>query len=161
MFYLHSPYFSRAISPTLESVDSRRYAIWAMEVWRCIWRSIRPDSVHPAERFPGMKKTKKSIAAKVQEWQRQFAQHSSLRSCGSPTPPKIVALIGWLCSISTYRRPMRVTEFILYKGTFGTESAFYLCPRCDITLEREYQSYCDRCGQRLNWKCVCKAKRRN
>ena len=48
----------------------------------------------------------------------------------------------------TYREPKQVTECRTYKcgGTYP------VCPRCNITLEREYQSYCDRCGQRLNWK---------
>ena len=26
-----------------------------------------------------------------------------------------------------------------------------VCPGCGCTLEREYQNYCDRCGQRLDW----------
>ena len=30
-------------------------------------------------------------------------------------------------------------------------STGYLCPRCRIPLDRDYQSYCDRCGQHLNW----------
>ena len=28
---------------------------------------------------------------------------------------------------------------------------FPKCPRCGTTMEREYQRFCDRCGQRLNW----------
>lgn len=28
---------------------------------------------------------------------------------------------------------------------------FSRCPRCGSTMEREYQLFCDRCGQRLNW----------
>ena len=31
---------------------------------------------------------------------------------------------------------------------------FPVCPGCGCTLEREYQSYCDRCGCKLNWKNV-------
>ena len=131
-----------------------------MEVWRCIWREIRLYSVHPAERFPGMKKTRGSIAAKEQEWHRKFVCSPTLCS-KCPVTKLIVILIKRLYSISAYRRPMRVTEYILYQGTFGKESAFFLCPRCDITLEREYQSFCDRCGQRLNWNRLHKAKRRN
>ena len=30
-------------------------------------------------------------------------------------------------------------------------TAFPVCPNCGCTLEREYQNYCDRCGQRLDW----------
>lgn len=32
-----------------------------------------------------------------------------------------------------------------------------ICPACRITLDREYQSYCDRCGQCLNWNRFEKA----
>ena len=32
-----------------------------------------------------------------------------------------------------------------------------ICPACKITLEREYQCYCDRCGQCLNWNRYDKA----
>jgi len=32
-----------------------------------------------------------------------------------------------------------------------------ICPACRITLEREYQRYCDRCGQCLNWNRFDKA----
>lgn len=31
------------------------------------------------------------------------------------------------------------------------------CPRCGISFEREYQHYCDRCGQCLSWKGFSKA----
>ena len=31
------------------------------------------------------------------------------------------------------------------------DSYFPVCPNCNCTLEREFQSYCDRCGQRLSW----------
>lgn len=30
-------------------------------------------------------------------------------------------------------------------------SAFPVCPRCHCNLEREYQSFCDHCGQKLGW----------
>ena len=33
----------------------------------------------------------------------------------------------------------------------------YICPRCGITMEREFMSYCDRCGQCLGWKHYKKA----
>ena len=29
--------------------------------------------------------------------------------------------------------------------------AFPVCPSCGITVERDHQNYCDRCGQRLDW----------
>ena len=47
-----------------------------------------------------------------------------------------------------YRRSMPVCRLRRYQG----EDVYYpVCPRCGSTMEREYQSYCDRCGQRLSW----------
>lgn len=48
---------------------------------------------------------------------------------------------------ANYRTPLRV---IMIRKV----SQFYypVCPRCDVSLEREYQAYCDRCGQALSWK---------
>ena len=48
---------------------------------------------------------------------------------------------------TTYRWPWKVKEVCSYK--WGAE--FPKCPRCGTTMEREYQLFCDRCGQRLNW----------
>lgn len=36
--------------------------------------------------------------------------------------------------------------------------AAHVCPRCHITLEREFLAYCDRCGQHLGWKGYRNAK---
>lgn len=80
---------------------------------------------------------------------------------GTRLPQLVVFLMKTLYKASAYRRPMPVREYILYPGRFGRESAFYPCPRCDITMEREYQSYCDRCGQRLGWKSIERAKERH
>ena len=48
----------------------------------------------------------------------------------------------------SYRLAIAVTE--TFKSREGYE--YPVCPRCGITLEREYQAYCDRCGQALDWK---------
>ena len=53
-----------------------------------------------------------------------------------------------------YRIPLSVTEVIRFSNGY----AFPVCPRCKITLEREYQSYCDRCGQCLDWNDFENAK---
>lgn len=34
---------------------------------------------------------------------------------------------------------------------FQSGAAYPMCPRCRVTLEREYQNFCDRCGQKLKW----------
>lgn len=30
-------------------------------------------------------------------------------------------------------------------------NVFPVCPKCETPLAREYQAYCDRCGQKLDW----------
>lgn len=52
--------------------------------------------------------------------------------------------------------PKRVTEVRLFHFPTG-DSVFPVCPKCGSTLEREYQSYCDRCGQWLSWTELEKA----
>ncbi len=54
-----------------------------------------------------------------------------------------------------YRHPMDVTEVVYFPSGAST---FPRCPRCAATLEREYMNYCDRCGQKLDWKHFSKAK---
>lgn len=50
-------------------------------------------------------------------------------------------------SAQSYRTPMKVTEVLLLENG----DAFSICPRCSITLDRDFQRYCDRCGQHLDW----------
>lgn len=47
-----------------------------------------------------------------------------------------------------FRTPMAVTQ----ARWFRTDGTYPVCPQCGISLEREYQRFCDRCGQRLEWK---------
>ena len=83
------------------------------------------------------------------------AEDSSIRD--SEIPNWGVFLITHIFRFAQYRLPLAVTEYIVYHDTFGGESVYYVCPRCGITLDREYQAYCDRCGQRLDWKRINKA----
>ncbi len=57
---------------------------------------------------------------------------------------------------SSYREPMQVVKRCCYVGLHGI-TCYPLCPRCDLPLEREYQNYCDRCGQCLDWNGLEKA----
>ena len=50
----------------------------------------------------------------------------------------------------TFRAPLRVSAVQGVKTSYGI-TTFPLCPRCLNTMEREFQSYCDRCGQALDW----------
>ena len=40
---------------------------------------------------------------------------------------------------------------------FPNGHAYYICPRCNLTLDREFMAYCDRCGQHLGWRNYKKA----
>lgn len=48
----------------------------------------------------------------------------------------------------SYRKKMPVKQVLLLDN--GDEHP--ICPRCGCTMEKEYQNYCDRCGQRLEWQ---------
>ncbi len=50
----------------------------------------------------------------------------------------------------SYRQSMAVTQMLVLRTPEGP-SCYALCPRCGISLEREYMSFCDRCGQKLDW----------
>lgn len=55
-----------------------------------------------------------------------------------------------LCLILKFAQfhvPMLVTQLMVFPNT-----TYYVCPCCKITLEREFMSFCDRCGQRLDWQ---------
>jgi hypothetical protein len=47
----------------------------------------------------------------------------------------------------SYRTPMEVTQILKLKSG----NLYPVCPRCKITVDREYMKFCDRCGQRLGW----------
>ena len=43
---------------------------------------------------------------------------------------------------------MTVREVVYFPRS---SSSFSRCPRCRLTMDREYMSFCDRCGQKLDW----------
>lgn len=53
----------------------------------------------------------------------------------------------------SYRSAMQVVHFRQSPFLPGTYTTFPVCPRCKGSMEREYQSYCDCCGQKLAWDC--------
>lgn len=60
-------------------------------------------------------------------------------------------------SLAGYRLEMPVTEVVVFPSAYG-KTGYYRCPRCRITMDREFMSFCDRCGQHLSWKHYKKAK---
>ena len=52
---------------------------------------------------------------------------------------------------------LRTGRMVRNQKSFGADdgdSMYYICPKCGILLEREFMSYCDHCGQKLNWHRV-------
>lgn len=47
----------------------------------------------------------------------------------------------------SYRIPLEIKEITLLCNKYS----FPVCPRCKDSMEREYQGFCDRCGQKLAW----------
>ena len=45
----------------------------------------------------------------------------------------------------------RVPKEVFYSTVYLDGCEFPICPACATTMEREYMSYCDRCGQALDW----------
>ena len=62
----------------------------------------------------------------------------------------------WLTELA-YRRPLRVRELMVCAGG-RPEDSYYVCPRCRVTMEREFMQYCDRCGQCLDWSRYTQVK---
>lgn len=60
------------------------------------------------------------------------------------------------CFLS-YRIPAKIQTALVTRGPLGN-GLYYQCPRCRTTLEREFTAYCDRCGQRLDWRDYKKVK---
>lgn len=57
----------------------------------------------------------------------------------------------------SYRKGMFIEEIMVFDTWYG-KTGYYVCPRCKITMDREFMSFCDRCGQKLDWKYYKKAK---
>lgn len=59
----------------------------------------------------------------------------------------------------SYRNPMQISEIAIYYDSDLGFVGDYVCPRCKASLDRDFMSFCDRCGQKLSWKDYKKAKR--
>lgn len=55
-----------------------------------------------------------------------------------------------------FREPMPVKQIRCFQYLSGM-AGFPVYPQCGRTMERKYQPYCDRCGQRLDWDNFSKA----
>ncbi len=64
-----------------------------------------------------------------------------------PTKPTLAHIILDLLLSPTYHLPRTVTAVRIYRD----ENIFSVCPRYGVCIEREYQGYCHRCRQHLDW----------
>lgn len=64
----------------------------------------------------------------------------------------------FLMFFAKFRFEYPVTEIMIFQSAQG-KTGYYVCPRCRMTLEREFMNYCDRCGQRLGWKDYKKVRK--
>ena len=49
----------------------------------------------------------------------------------------------------SFRRPLNVLQVRCFPQQDWT-AVYPVCPKCGVTIEREYQRFCDRCGQKLD-----------
>lgn len=56
----------------------------------------------------------------------------------------------------SYRYPMRAIEIRKYRHAIYLFT-YPICPRCGMPMEREYQRFCEHCGQALSWSRFSKA----
>lgn len=63
----------------------------------------------------------------------------------------------WGFSVLRVQIPMAVSELRMIHSTWE-DTGYYVCPNCKTTLDREFAAFCDRCGQRLDWRRCEKAR---
>ena len=69
---------------------------------------------------------------------------------GFALTPNDLLIPSEVWSEMAFREPMPVTHIRCFRYLSGV-TGFPVCPQCGKTMEREYQPYCDRCGQCLDW----------
>ncbi|MCR4772418.1 MAG: helix-turn-helix transcriptional regulator [Oscillospiraceae bacterium] len=63
-----------------------------------------------------------------------------------------------VCRELAFRIPMKVTKRRGFIECLFGFTAYPICPQCGLSLAREYQCFCDRCGQQLCWNRYSKAE---
>ena len=69
----------------------------------------------------------------------QLKQKSILLLKGHP--------LKFVADAVSYRLPRQVMQVVVVRKGYS----YPICPRCDVSFDGEYTSFCDRCGQRLAW----------
>ncbi len=105
------------------------------------------------ERIRVKKKRCKDPSAMSEQWHRYFYiyPHQAARI---RMQQNIKEGIAFAKESVSYRMPMPVLRL----KRMLIDDALPVCPRCDISLEREYMCYCSRCGQCLDWSMLDQAR---
>lgn len=54
-----------------------------------------------------------------------------------------------------YRQTLEISEIVCLKRS---QVLFYICPRCNRVIDREFMRFCDSCGQKLSWNKINKVE---
>ena len=68
--------------------------------------------------------------------------------------PLVFQILSALVLAFTYRIPKSVTKVRIHRD----RNCFAVCPRCNNSIEYEYQLYCGCCGQHLEWSLLDEAE---
>jgi hypothetical protein len=98
----------------------------------------------PKRRHPIQRNTKEALSA-IGIRNRIFQNNREEKKKGL-----IAGGIKRIAEAVSYRVPIVVSRVRYY----GDNDAYPICPRCKLTIDREYMAYCDRCGQRLDWSMI-------
>ena len=88
----------------------------------------------------------------VKTWRKMEEELPALEA--SAVSVWVVVLLRLLRVFSGYRKELLVRELMVFSNGEG----YYICPRCHVSLSREFVCYCDRCGQHLGWHGYKKVK---
>lgn len=93
--------------------------------------------------MPGAKGKLKAVG----EWAEELGIDLIALTRGGMGPEQRQAVLETVQALA-FRRPMPVTQALLFRSG----DAYPICPRCALSMEREFQRCCDRCGQCLDWR---------
>lgn len=68
--------------------------------------------------------------------------------------PSLLHIILAVLHSLTYRVPKPVTKVRIYRD----KNCYAVCPRCNSSIEYEYQLFCGCCGQHLEWSMLDEAE---
>ena len=89
--------------------------------------------------------TQKRVIRIAEAKRRPF---SGVANAGTLLYANLCTVEGLLQDAIEYRTPAIVNTIVIRENG----DRYSKCPKCMSTLDRDYQSFCDRCGQALDWE---------